>query len=112
MKKLMLVVLAVVLVAGWAGYVFSQEKPDAAKMQEYREIKMKMMAIERKAMAEDTELKQIAQQMKELEMKRKARLETVLAGNQEYQELKKKEEELRPTPTAPPKPAEKPEVKK
>ena len=106
MKKWMLLLLAVMLVAGWA---FCQEKPDPAKMREYREVKMKMMGIEKKTAAEDAELKQIAQQMKELEMKRRARLETLLAGNQEYQELKKKEAELRPKPPAKPpvKPGEK-----
>ncbi len=109
MKKLILLLAAIILVSSWA---FCEEKPDQARMQEWKEIKMKMMAIERKAMAEDNELKQIAQQMKELETRRKSRLETLLAGNQEYQELKKKEEQLRPPMPAPPKPPEKPEVKK
>ncbi|MCM8768163.1 MAG: hypothetical protein NC911_00535 [Candidatus Omnitrophica bacterium] len=101
MRKWILVGLTVALLAGWA---FCQEKPDPAKWQEYREVKMKMIEIEKKVMGEDTELKQIAQQMKELEMKRKARLETLLSGNQEYQELKKKEAELRPQPPAKPMP--------
>ncbi len=59
-----------------------------------------MKTIERQVSSQDEECKKITAQMQELEKQRRARLETLLSGNQEYQTLKKQLSELMPPPPA------------
>jgi len=114
MKKLVMIVVACALIFGYGINLYAQEKTApaapsqdemAAKKKQAMEIQNKMRAIEKQVASQDEECKKITAQMTELEKQRRARLETLLSGNQEYQALKKQLMELMPPP--PPKEAPK-----
>ncbi|MCM8788289.1 MAG: hypothetical protein NC907_00695, partial [Candidatus Omnitrophica bacterium] len=80
----------------------------AAKKKQAAEIMTKMRAIEKEASSQDEECKKITAQMQELEKQRRARLNTLLENNQDYQALKKQLMQLMPHPKMePPKEAPK-----
>ncbi|MGC8804946.1 MAG: hypothetical protein ACP5QD_03325 [Candidatus Ratteibacteria bacterium] len=107
MRYVIMVVLAATLMFGYAMTLHAEEKPGApaptqdemmAKKKQAAEVLNKIRNIERQVASQDEECKKITAQMQELEKQRKARLETLLSGNQEYQALKKQLQELMPPP--------------
>ncbi|HOL50529.1 MAG TPA: hypothetical protein PK165_07440 [bacterium] len=107
MRYAIMIVLAATLMFGYAMTLCAQEKaaqPTAtqdemmAKKKQAAEIMGKMRNIERQVASQDEECKKITVQMTELEKQRRARLETLLSGNEEYQKLKKQLQELMPPP--------------
>ena len=109
MRKAVMLTMAVALMLGFTGRLLAQDRPggpDPAKMKELAEVRTKIMQIERKASADDPELKDIMQQMQDIQKKRQERLDAVLKDNADYQELKKKLAELQPPrPERPDRPA-------
>ncbi|HOC03208.1 MAG TPA: hypothetical protein PLL89_01760 [bacterium] len=107
MKYLTTFMVACTLLFGYTMALNAQEKPGqpapsqeemAAKKKQIGEIQGKMRAIEKQVASQDEECKKIATQMQELEKQRRARLDTLLEKNQEYQTLKKQLLELMPPP--------------
>ena len=115
MRRHLIAVVAAGLFACLGGSLACQEKPregvDPARLKEWQEVRRKMYQIEKKVAAEDAELKQIAEQMQALMKKRQERMETLLKNNTEYQQLKKREAELNPSPEGPAAGGPKPEVR-
>lgn len=65
------------------------------KLRETLEIRQQMRQIEKATIESDPELKVMAEQLKTLHMQMKEKLDKKLSTNTEYQELKKKDENLR-----------------
>lgn len=119
MRVVTILMISAALIFGYGLSLYAQEKAAqpapsqeelAAKKKQIAEIQGKMRAIEKQAMSQDEECKKIMAQMAELEKQRKARLESLLEKNTEYQSLKKQLSELMPPP--PPKEEPKKETPK
>ncbi|MCM8822714.1 MAG: hypothetical protein NC831_07910 [Candidatus Omnitrophica bacterium] len=107
MRTFVILMTACALVFGYALALHAEEKAAApasaseemaAKKKQAAEIMTKMRAIEKEAASQDEECKKITAQMMELEKQKRARLNTLLENNQDYQALKKQLMELMPQP--------------
>lgn len=111
MKKLLIFLFGITLVAGLAGSLYaetssSDKKPTFAerqkiqeksgiKMQEVMTIRKQMREMERATIQKDEELKKIAEEIRALTQELKEKLNVKLADNQEYQKLKESLEKIK-----------------
>lgn len=95
MKRIILPILLLGVISLYAVQDTPQQGPQFSdKMREAREIKQKMIMIEREVIQGDPELKKLHEQIKALQNQLKEKLQQKLANDPEYQELKKKMEEI------------------
>ncbi|HNS31931.1 MAG TPA: hypothetical protein PKN36_03035 [bacterium] len=92
---------AVLAVMIFMGSVFmlaaeeAQQNPQAReRLRETLQIRQQMREIEKDAVQNDAELKSLQEELRTLSMKMREKLNTKLSGNVEYQELKKKNDEI------------------
>jgi len=74
---------------------FQTKEELSSKTKEILEIQRKMFDIEKTAINQDRELKQMAEQIKTLQKQMRARLEANLRDNKEYQLLKQRRDEIK-----------------
>ena len=92
-------VSALTILLSFAFALYAQEEMKRPQMQEkLREtlqIRQQMRKIEREAIESDVELKAMEEEMKNLNARMREKLDAKLSGNGEYQELRKKSEDMR-----------------